>query len=131
MEMMLPTEPARIATKMAYQMNVDTLQVNQTVIRMESRTSANSIVTWMGSSMVVPSLPTRCPTVISTGFPIPVILPLVEIRMEMESWMPVTMFPSGEETATVAGHWISRTPSHHSTISLDCRTRSPVWIVAM
>ncbi len=47
MELMLPTEPARIATKMAYRMNVDTLQVNQTVTRMESRTSANSIATSM------------------------------------------------------------------------------------
>ena len=66
MEMILPTEPARIATKMAYRMNVDTLQVNQTATRMESPTSANSI-----------AIPMECQTLAS----------LLSIAISMGYWI--------------------------------------------
>jgi hypothetical protein len=62
---------------------------------------------------------------------IPVTLPLEEIRMEMESWMPVKMTPSGEATATVVADSIWQMPSLLSTFSLDYQIWSAASIVAM
>ena len=61
----------------------------------------------------------------------PVISPLVEIRMEMESWMPVRMTSSSEVIATAVDPiLISRMQSVHSTMSSN-PCPSVVLIAAM